>query len=302
MDDFERVIAPDFEARTGATLNLIGLRSADQVARVRIERDRPTLDLLWIDFAEAELLGREGLVSPIREADVPNLASVRENARSTLGIAPITFASALGFLYNEEIIDEPPLAWADLWHPRFEGRLALFDFGSSLGPATLVMAARLNGGSETDIEPGFERLIALRPNVYDFRTSGPENNNLVAQGEAGVTLALASQTRDLREKGAPVRWIVPAEGAIALPQGFQVVAGAPQAALATAFIDYALGLELQTRLARELLLVVTNRDVVLPDDVASLVPLDNILYFDFATIGERRGEWTNRFNREVLGG
>jgi putative spermidine/putrescine transport system substrate-binding protein len=258
--------------------------------------------LLWIDFAEAQLLAREGLLAKVSQTELPNLRDIREEAKSTLGVAPITFASALGFLYNSTRIERPPVSWADLWHSRFVGELALFDFGSSLGPVTLVMAARLNGGNETNIDPGFEKLFQLKSNAFGFRTSGPENNKFVAQGEAGVTLALASQTRELKAAGATVEWVVPAEGAVALPQGFQIVAGSRQRALAQTFVNYVLSLEVQQRIANDLLMVVPNRKVVLDPLIAPFVPLENILYLDFETIGMRRGEWTNRFNREILGG
>lgn len=302
IDDFMRIVAPEFEQTHGVTLSPLGLRSADQVARLRIERDRPTIDVLWIDNAEAHLLGSEGLVARLSEDEVPNIARVRSEALSSLGIAPIAFSSALGFLYNTELAVPPPASWSDLWDPRFAGQLALFDFGSTIGPLTLVMAARLEGGDERHVESGFAKLVALKPNAAGYRTSGPENNNLVAQGEAAVTFGLANQTRDLAANGAPVAWIVPAEGALALPQSFQVVSGTARPDLARRLVDHVLGLDVQTRFAHELLLVVTNRDVTLDPAVAPLVPIDNILYFDLDVIGANRGAWTNRFNREILGG
>ncbi len=298
--DFERVVVPGFEALAGVTIESIGMRSADQVARLRIEREHPSVDVLWIDYGEAQLLAEAGLLAKLTQEDIPNLAHVRDDARSPHGIAPITFSSALGFLVNTERLSEPPRSWAELWEPRYRSELALFDFGSTLGPAFLVMAARLEGGSETDIEPGFAKLAELSDHAVVFQSSGPANNLMVAQGEAGITFGLASQTLDLKANGAPVEWIVPAEGAIALPQGFQVAAYAREPELARRFVDYALSVDTQTRLAEELLLVVTNENVSLSPDTAALVPLDNIIYLDFATIGAERGAWTDRFNREIL--
>ena len=303
--DFERVVVPSFVALTGVTIESIGMRSADQVARLRIEREHPSVDVLWIDYGEAQLLAKEGLLAKLTEEDIPNLIHVRDEARSPRGIAPITFSSALGFLVNTERfklkgLSEPPRSWAELWEPRYRSELALFDFGSTLGPAFLVMAARLEGGSETDIEPGFAKLAELADHVVVFQTSGPANNLMVAQGEAGITFGLASQTLDLKANGAPVEWIVPTEGAIALPQGFQVAAYAREPELARRFVDYALSVDTQTRLAEELLLVVTNKNVSLSPDTAALVLLDNIIYMDFATIGAERRAWTDRFNREIL--
>ncbi len=301
IGDFDRLIRAEFERRTGATVSLVGLRSADQVARVRIERSRPTLDVLWIDIGEALVLAGENLLARVTAQEIPNIGEIRDSARSRIGIAPSAFSSAIGFLYNTERLDPPPRAWADLWEPRLRDQLALFDFGSNLGPLTLAMAARLRGGSETNIDPGFDILAALKPNAYGFGTSGPANNNLVAQGEAALTLGLANQARDLKAKGAPVDWIVPSEGALALPQGFQIVERGPEPALARQFLDYTLSKETQTRLANELLLVVTNVGAVVRPELADLVPVDRVIYFDFEAIGARRGAWTDRFNREILG-
>ncbi len=141
--DFERVVVPGFEALTGVTIESIGMRSADQVARLRIEREHPSVDVLWIDYGEAQLLAEAGLLAKLTEEDIPNLAHVRDEARSPHGIAPITFSSALGFLVNTEHfrLSEPPRSWAELWEPRYRSELALFDFGSTLGPAFLVVLA-----------------------------------------------------------------------------------------------------------------------------------------------------------------
>ncbi len=121
IDDFNRIVAPGFEREAEIALNAIGLRSADQVARVRIERDRPTIDVLWIDMAEAQLLAGEGRLARVSERDVPNISEILDEALSPLGIAPIAFSSALGFLYNTELADPPPRSWAELWDERFEG-------------------------------------------------------------------------------------------------------------------------------------------------------------------------------------
>ena len=43
--DFERVVVPGFVALTGVTIESIGMRSADQVARLRIEREHPSVDV-----------------------------------------------------------------------------------------------------------------------------------------------------------------------------------------------------------------------------------------------------------------
>ena len=231
--DLEAHFAGPFEAATGANIIPVGLRSADQAARVRVESGNPSLDVLWIDAGEAALLAREGLIEtpfgPAGSADgglrIPNVAWAHPEAWFIEAALPATFASPIGFLYNTEALASHPASWAALEDPALEGRLALFGFGSTLGPLTVAALARIETGNETDADAGFARLARLQTNVLLYGTSGPANNQLVAQGEAWLTLGLPSQAQHLAREGAPVGWAAPAEGAIALPQGIQIVAG-----------------------------------------------------------------------------
>lgn len=294
--DLESHFAPAFEERTGARLVPVGLRSGDQVARVRIERGNPSLDLLWIDAGEAALLAREGLLSVPTAAEAPNLAAAGGPLGS--GALPPTFSSAVGFLYNEEVLPSPPRSWAALAGPGLERRLALFHFGSTLGPLTVAALARLETGDETDADAGFARLAQIAPNVLRFGGSGPANNQLVAQGEAWLTLGLPAQARHLAAAGAPVAWLAPEEGALALPQGVQIVAGTRRRTLAAAFVDHLFSLDSQSVAARELGLVPARADAPLPP---GLPAPDTLLRLDLETLGRLRPDWAARFRREALG-
>ena len=303
--DLENYFAGPFEAATGANLVPVGLRSADQAARVRVESGNPSLDILWIDAGEAALLAREGLVEtpfdpdafPEEELRVPNAAWADPGAWFTQGALPATFSSAIGFLYNTEYFPAPPGSWKALEDPALEGRLALFGFGSTLGPLTVAALARIDTGSETDADAGFGRLGRLRNNVLVYGTSGPANNQLVAQGEAWLTLGLPSQARHLATEGAPVGWAAPAEGAIALPQGIQIVTGTRRPELARAFADYMFSLEAQQVAARELQLVPSRSDAAIPP---GLPPSNTLMRLDMVTLGELRPSWATRFRREMI--
>ncbi len=303
--DLENYFAGPFEAATGARVIPVGLRSAEQAARVRVESGNPSLDVLWIDAGEAALLAREGLVetpfdpetSAAGELRVPNAAWADPDAWFSQRALPATFASAIGFLYNTAHFPSPPASWTALEDPALEGRLALFGFGSTLGPLTVAALARIDTGSETDADAGFRRLGRLRNNVLVYGTSGPANNQLVAQGEAWLTLGLPSQARHLAAEGAPVGWAAPAEGAIALPQGIQIVTGTRRPELARAFADYMFSPEAQRIAARELQLVPSRGDTEIPP---GLPPPDALMRLDMVTLGDLRPSWATRFRREVI--
>lgn len=303
--DLEEHFTGPFETTTGANVIPVGLRSADQAARVRVESGNPSLDVLWIDATEAALLAREGLVEePFEPAGtagngfrIPNTAAVDPGAWFSDIALPATFSSSIGFLYNTDALASPPASWAALEDPALSGRIALFGFGSTLGPLTVGALARLESGDETDADAGFAGLARLASNVLLYGTSGPANNQLVAQGEAWLTLGLPSQARHLAREGAPVGWSAPAEGAIALPQGIQIVAGTRRPRLARAFADYMFSLEAQSVAARELQLVPSRSDVEVPD---GMPPPDSLMRLDMVTLGDLRPSWAARFRREMI--
>lgn len=303
--DLATHFAPPFEAATGANIVPVGLRSADQAARVRVESGNPSLDVLWIDAGEAALLAREGLVeTPFDPAGpaaaalrIPNVAWADPDAWFTRAALPATFSSPIGFLYNTDEIPSPPASWAALEDSALEGRLALFGFGSTLGPLTVAALARIEVGNETNADAGFRRLGRLQRNVLLFGTSGPANNQLVAQGEAWLTLGLPSQAQHLAREGAPVGWLAPAEGAIALPQGIQIVSGTRRPELARAFANYMFSREAQRVAAQQLQLVPSRSDTEVPPGLPSS---ETLMRLDMVTLGELRPSWAGRFRREMI--
>ena len=303
--DLEEHFKEPFETATGANIIPVGLRSADQAARVRVENGNPSLDVLWIDAGEAALLAREGLIEgPFApegaaggEFRIPNTAAADPGAWFSDLALPATFSSAIGFLYNTDALASPPASWTALEDPALRDRIALFGFGSTLGPLTVAALARLESGNETDVDAGFARLGRLAANVLLYGTSGPANNQLVAQGEAWLTLGLPSQARHLAREGAPVGWTAPVEGAIALPQGIQIVAGTRQLRLARAFADYMFSLEAQSVAARHLQLVPSRSDAQVPE---GLPPPNSLMRLDMVTLGDLRPSWAARFRREMI--
>ena len=107
IDDLNKIAVPGFEQMTGAKVQLTGARSADALARVRIEKDRPTLDVVWVDIGEALLLGNEGLIAKVSETDIPNIAVTHLSTPS-----PYTLRGIKGMGEGGSIAPGPAIASA----------------------------------------------------------------------------------------------------------------------------------------------------------------------------------------------
>ena len=93
----------------------------------------------------------------------------------------------VGILYNEEELKKNklpmPKSWADLKKPEYAGRLGITAPQSSMGTAALVMLARINGGGEKNIEPGFQATKEIVPKNTIFTWSS-EMSNLFQLGRS----------------------------------------------------------------------------------------------------------------------
>src|SRR5690606_24269277 len=93
------------------------------------------------------------------------------------------------FAHNTDVLPTPPQSWEDLYKEEYAGRLLLPDLtNSTSGIVMLVHLAELNGGSVSEIEPAFEALERLRPNVLTYWSSQQQISSLLASGEAWAAL------------------------------------------------------------------------------------------------------------------
>src|SRR5699024_2744151 len=95
------------------------------MAKVRAERDgTSTYDVVTTLPIPMTQMAEEGLLAPITVEDVPNLEYVDEKYRSEFAVP--NFYSSRAIVYNADAVgDEPPTSWADLWDPRFQGKVGV---------------------------------------------------------------------------------------------------------------------------------------------------------------------------------
>ena len=145
-------------------------------------------------------------------------------------------------------------SWAELWDPRYRGRVILPSLQNTEGLANLFIAAALETGktptdAQKDVDPGFRRLARMKPNLLTIYTQMPQAFNLLEQGEAWmIASALSSFALQRKADGAPIELAAPKEGIFASPSGICVVRGAPQQDLAFAYVNEMLGAEIQSKL------------------------------------------------------
>ncbi len=240
---------------------------------------------------------------PFDPSNVPNLDTIEPKFRRTNDVGVFYSYGPFGLAYSSRFVTEPPTSYRDLWeNPRFKGRVVLWDYTWQ----ALIMAARLNGGSEKNIDAGFETWAKHADQLHSLITSNEQLKNLLVSGEAWLTLFDLSQVQVWRDQGAPVGIAIPKEGVIAWPLTYQVVAGSTpeQKRVAEQIINVLIAPANLIKYSLATYYAPTTSKTRLPEKLAKLPQFDpkvlaNAIALDYRIAALYNDAWRLRWDREV---
>lgn len=216
---------------------------------------------------------------------------------------------ATGIGYNEEAFKKrgwaPPDSWESLTDPKYKQLLGMPPVTNTYGLHTLVEMARLRGGGEKNIDPGFKALKEeIGPNVLAWVSAPGEMDGMMQNGDVVMAVYGSGRAVALQGTGFPLKFIYPKEGGIALQIAACGVTPNEQSELSQAFIQYVLSPEVQTIQAQQNGFAPVNQTVNLAPEVAARMPygpdkVNALIKVDWDTINQQRSEWTTRWNRTV---
>ena len=293
------VIAP-FEKEIGAAVEVIPASAAQIITRLVAEKSSPTVDVVVVDQLVMGSAADEGLFDTIDRANVPAMRTLAPEAIDSRGLGPIVHSHSLVLGYNTKLLTvAPPASWADLWDPRFKGLVVPGAIELTPGLLFLLQANKLNGGDYQHLDPGFDALKRLAPNVQKYFHTIGEVRPMVAQ--QNVVVAISSNMLHAEmQQGSPVAMVFPTEGCLASPAVAQVVKGSKQKKLAETFIDFYLRPDAQLGWARDYNVSVFNTQANVPAEVKARIA-DKTVFFDGNEVAKRRGGWVDRWMREIRG-
>ncbi|MEJ1160155.1 ABC transporter substrate-binding protein [Prosthecomicrobium sp. N25] len=299
------VLVPAYRKLSGdAPIVLDPMLSVDQIAKVNAARANPPIDVMLHDPGPALVAIGQDLVEPYPVAQSAHYKDLIAEAQVETGPAP--FFQVVGLTYNPEVIKTPPTSWADLWKPEFKGRVGITNMNSTLGTGFMVEIAKMNGGSEANIDPAFEAIGKLKPNLAAVAANPGALATLFQQGQIDISPGNFNAIQILKANGVPVEFVAPKEGAIAFKTTIHVVKNSPNKDLAFKLIEAALSPDVQAKLmAAPYLIVPTNTKVAMGGEIAKVLAKDTdelkkkFVFQDWKKINEQRSAWIERFNRDI---
>lgn len=298
----DSIVAPYFENKYNCKIVYEGTRSLVNLEKMQKNKDKPYLSVVQMDDPVMILAVQENLLEKLTPGAVPNLASIKKEAIHMDGMWANYLQPWQGIAYNTKALPKGIASWTELWEPRFKGRVILPSLQNTEGLANLFLAASLETGkppteAQYDVEPGFKRLGALKPNLMTIYTQMPQAFNLLEQGEAwAIAGALSSFALQRKRDGAPIELAAPKEGIFASPSGICMVKGGPNPDLAQAYINEMLGPELQAQLVAPTFSLPTNPAVAPPPGMPSGVP---VFPTDWQNVAANRQAWVQRWDRDM---
>jgi putative spermidine/putrescine transport system substrate-binding protein len=274
------------------------------VAKAKASQSSPQFDIAFIEAGEQENGRKEGLWEPISDADVPNMKNVlpqlqvKENSGVTIDFTP------MGISYNADLVKKKnlpiPTSWNDLAKPEMKGNITLTDISSNFGRSATIMMSYANGGSEKNMDAGFEKLAAIAGYMPTFAKNAAQLQQNLQDESAAYTAWTMARSIVQKEAGLNLEFVVPQEGANLVPTVASLVKNASHPNAAKEFINFLLTDEVQTLFATKLYYNPAT-SVSLPEETAKQLAFDTnkIVNFDYDVISQNMKEWMDYFNKEI---
>jgi len=206
-----------FTKRTGVKVQYIDANPADHLNKMIASRGRePLYDVVYLDLDVQANAIKAGVLEKFDASKASNVKFLYPQTLNKDGYGPGMMIYSVGLAYNTQKFKEAgipaPTSWGDLWDPRLAGKVIIPDLSSIQGRAFLIAASRLNGGDERHLEKGIEKIAQLK--YHSIYTSSAQVEALFPSGDIWAAPFADGRSWGLADKGVPVAFVRPKEGAI----------------------------------------------------------------------------------------
>jgi putative spermidine/putrescine transport system substrate-binding protein len=302
----ERIVrefcAAPLERQHGVRINFVLGGTPERRARAYAERGRPSFDVIYLNIFESRQAQRDN-VTQAPNSNVPNFENLYPVAR--LGGYGVAF-NPVTIVYDRRKVAAPMTSWRDFWREDLRGKIIWPTYPGAQGTAALLMAAKVFGGSETNIDPGFQNVARLKP-FAAIQGSQDQLFGMFDQEVGAASIEFGSFTRTYAESRNPNIVIAdPQEGQAIATNVACITAGTRNQALAEAWVNLHLSPECQRAYAERIYYSPTVRNVEFPPDLAAKLILGEeavgkLVDFDWDVVIANQARWSSRFTREIAG-
>jgi spermidine/putrescine transport system substrate-binding protein len=253
--DMPQSVLDAFTREYGVKVNYPTYESVEEaVANLRAGR---VYDVVVIESRAVPMLAKEGLLAEIHHHHLPNLKNLTANFRDLIYdpgnryCVPFNWGTT-GLVVRSDLVAGPVTRWADLWDPRYAGRVALW-----MGQRREVIALTLkslgysaNSENPAELEAALQRLNELKPHVLRLEDFDPTTSaEAMSSGKVALAMGYAADALAGREKNEAIHYVLPAEGTLLWGDNFVIPANNSHQYTAEVFINFLLRGDINAQIA-----------------------------------------------------
>ena len=298
------VIEPFEKANPSIKVKIATGLTMQTVAMMRAQKDDVKIDVIMMDEIGAAQANAEGLYLPLSTSKVPNIELLHPQFRIAGDLYTKFMYVSQALVFNKNLVKEVPTSWMAMWDKKYQGKIASPDITTSHGAFLLLTAADMSGGNVKNVDPGFELLKRLKPNILTFYTQHAQLAQLFTQGDVAMASWTSDRAQAAIDGGAPLGWTIPNESAYIINSTIGIAKGSKNIEAAEKYVNFVLSKEAQAANAQHTYLSPVNREVTLPPDIAKKLPvgegaLARLKQADWDYVTTVRPQWTQRWAREI---
>lgn len=189
-----------------------------------------------------EKMANEGRLEPIDQSLLTNYGKIDDRFKG-LSYDPNNEYSVpymwgtMGIVYNTQLVDEEIDEWADMWNPKYEKQIFMYDSErDSIMVALKKLGYSMNTRDPQELEAAKAELIAQKPLVLAY--VGDEGKGKMTNGEAAMMLAWAGDAQLMVDENPDLKYVLPKEGTNLFLDGLAIPKGAENYENAHKYIDF----------------------------------------------------------------
>lgn len=207
-DTINNVALPIFKSQyPGVAIQLEVSANAAAYPKMLAQRNNPVISGGMFNDLFSARGSIDKMWAAINPEYMPNAKRVPKDLLLPGGDGVTFQQTPFGIMYNPDRV-EPPTSWTDLWNPKYEGRVAMWDTYFD----AYAMAAVATGKSPS-VEDGVKAWEPYRKNIGVWSTSPIAEEDMVHRGEVWLAPHWGAWCEQARLQGKRVAFAFPKEGA-----------------------------------------------------------------------------------------
>ncbi len=209
-----------FTEEYGVKVKYVGYESQEEaIANIRAGQ---IYDVVLIESRFIPQLTKENLLAELDQRNLSNSKNLSPNFRD-LAYDPGSRYSipnswgTTGLIVRSDLVAQPVTRWADLWDPRYAGKVGLWmDEPREVISLTLKsMGYSANSEDPAELEEALTRLLELQTNTISLEDSNfATQNGTLANGQVVISMGYAGNAYEASENNLAVNYVLPQDGAL----------------------------------------------------------------------------------------